>query len=176
MKAKMKHMTDYQENVEKLSAKGTEFHIFEVSMNKEEKYKLSRKLTSMISRCNNPKDKSYKWYGAKGIKVFEKWINDRNEFYKWAERNNYKIGMSIERYNNDKDYCPSNCCVIPFNEQPRNTSRNVFVDYNGETIIISDVAKKEGVCVESIRKRIKRGKYRVVDNPNRLRENPNTLS
>ena len=34
------------------------------------------------ARCHNPKDSSYKWYGAKGIEVCEHWRNDFLNFYK----------------------------------------------------------------------------------------------
>ena len=122
-------------------------------------------------RCTNPKDKCYRLYGKRGIKVCKEWLEDRETFLKWAENNNYREGLSIERFDNNKDYCPSNCCFIPFNQQSRNTSRNVFIEYKGEIMIISDVARCENVSVEAIRKRIKHGKYHVVDNPNRLRAN-----
>lgn len=145
-------------------------------MTKEERNTLLRKRGNMIRRCFDPKDKSFKWYGAKGVRVCEEWVNDKESFVKWAESNNYKIGDSIERFNNDKDYCPENCCLIPFNQQSRNTSRNVFIKYQDEILIISDVARLECVSVEAIRKRIKRGKYTVVDNPNRLRTNIQHLS
>lgn len=140
-------------------------------MTKEERNALLKKWRNMIRRCFDPKDKSFKWYGAKGVRVCEEWVNDKESFVKWAESNNYKIGDSIERFNNDKDYCPENCCLIPFNQQSRNTSRNVFIKYQDEILIIADVARLERVSPEAIRKRIKRGKYAVVDNPNRLRTN-----
>ena len=133
---------------------------------------LLHKLYGMISRCTNEKTKNYELYCGKGIKVCEEWVKDKESFIKWAEQNNYKKGLSIERYNNDKDYCPSNCCFIPFEMQSRNTSRNVFIEYKGQVLIVSDVARLEGVSPEAIRKRIKSGRYHTVDNPNRLKENP----
>lgn len=144
-------------------------------MTKEERNRLLAKLRHMHNRCYDKTNKNYKHYGAKGIEVCKEWREDKEAFIKWAESNGYKLGMSIERYNNDKDYCPSNCCFIPFNKQSRNTSRNVFIDYHGSSLIISDVARLEGVSVEAIRKRIKSGWYHTVDNPNRLRENLNTF-
>ena len=143
---------------------------------KEERNKLLAKLRHMYYRCYDKKNKNYKYYGGKGIGIYKEWLKDKETFIKWAENNGYKLGMSIERYNNDKDYCPSNCCFIPFNEQSRNTSRNVFIEYQGQPLIISDVARLEDVSAEAIRKRIKSGWYHTVDNPYRLRENPNTFS
>lgn len=134
--------------------------------------RLLGKLCNMKHRCFNPKDKSYKWYGANGIKVCDEWVNDKEKFIEWSLANGYKLGMTIERYDNTKDYCPENCCFIPMSDQPKNTNRNVYVDYHGETLFVSEVARREGVSGEAIRKRIKHGWYRVVDNPNRLRSNP----
>lgn len=144
-------------------------------MTKEERASLLNKLRSMKDRCYYPKNKNYPLYGAKGIGICDEWLNDKESFIKWAETQNYKLGLTIERHDNSMDYSPNNCCFVPMSMQPKNTSRNVFVDYHGETLIISDVARREGVSCEAIRKRIKRGKYRVVDNPNRLRVQPNTL-
>lgn len=144
-------------------------------MTKEMRKRLLDKLRHMIQRCSNPSDRSYKWYGAKGIQVCDEWKTNKESFLRWAEMNNYRLGDSIERFDNDKDYCPENCCLIPFNQQSRNTSRNVFIEYHGQVFVLSDVARFENVSVEAIRKRIKHGRYRVVDNPNRLRVNPNTL-
>lgn len=144
-------------------------------MTKETRISLLNKRSKMMGRCSNPNNKSYKWYGAKGIKVCDEWKNNKESFVRWAEMNNYKIGDSIERFDNSKDYCPENCCLIPFNQQSRNTSRNVFIEYQNQILIISDVARLENVSVEAVRKRIKRGRYHVVDNPNRLRVNPNTF-
>ena len=36
----------------------------------------------MKQRCNNPNDNSYQWYGAKGIKVCDEWLNDFEAFAK----------------------------------------------------------------------------------------------
>lgn len=141
-------------------------------MTDEERLLLIRKLEKMKKRCRDKKHKDYKWYGAKGIKVCEEWCKDKEKFIEWAEKIGYKKGLTIERYDTSKGYSPENCCFIPMSEQPLNTSRNVYVDYHGETLYISEVARRENVSPEAIRKRIKHGWYRVVDNPNRLRRNP----
>ena len=51
-------------------------------------------------------------------------------------------------------------------EQPLNTDRNVFVEVGGEIIMLSDLARRCNVTPEAIRKRIKLGWYKVLDNPN----------
>jgi len=58
---------------------------------------------SMFRRCHNPKDKDYKYYGGRGIKV--KFVSF-NEFFDYVV-NELKVnpkGLTIDRINNDKHY------------------------------------------------------------------------
>lgn len=64
---------------------------------------------NMLDRCNRQKNKDYKHYGGRGIKVCEEWQNDFQNFYDWAMANGYCDGLTIDRINNDGDYEPSNC-------------------------------------------------------------------
>ena len=63
----------------------------------------------MLQRCNNPKNKEYKNYGARGISVCEEWLDVRN-FVDWAESTYPNIeGVSLDRIDNDRGYSPENC-------------------------------------------------------------------
>lgn len=75
----------------------------------------------MKRRCfsvNNPK---YPRYGGRGITVCKEWL-DIIGFQKWALANGWKEGMSIDRIDNDKDYCPENCRWISISENSRKKS------------------------------------------------------
>ena len=79
---------------------------------------------SMKKRCENPKDKSYKWYGAKGISVCPEW-HDYLTFKKWAISNGYdenakQWDCTIDRINPYGDYEPSNCRWASMAEQAKN--------------------------------------------------------
>lgn len=71
--------------------------------------RLYRIWCNMKSRCYNKKFPKYKTYGNRGIKICEEWVKNYKEFKKWAFANGYEKELSIDRINNDGDYCPENC-------------------------------------------------------------------
>ena len=86
----------------------------------------------MLQRCNNPKYKDYKDYGARGITVCEEWLDVAN-FVAWAEKTypNTK-GVSLDRIDNDKGYSPDNCrwatqSVQALNQRIRENNTSGFV-------------------------------------------------
>lgn len=71
----------------------------------------------MVSRCTDPSNSDYKYYGGRGVKVCERWL-DVTAFYEdMGER---KKGWSIERIEVDGDYTPDNCFWIPMKYQAKN--------------------------------------------------------
>lgn len=75
---------------------------------------------AMIRRCENSKDVSYRWYGAKGIKVCEEWKNSFQKFYNWSICHGYKDDLTIDRIDNDSNYEPSNCRWVTLRQQAQN--------------------------------------------------------
>ena len=67
-------------------------------------------------RCYNPKQKSYKYYGAKGVTMCEEWLNDYRKFYDWMMANGYEKGMVVSRNEDKGNYEPSNCKVKTHSE------------------------------------------------------------
>ena len=72
---------------------------------------------TMLARCYNPNNISYKNYGGRGIRVYRKWWKFKN-FYK--DMGDKPKGLTLERINNDGDYRPSNCKWATQQEQNRN--------------------------------------------------------
>lgn len=81
---------------------------------------------AMISRCENPKVKGYRWYGAKGISVCAEWRNDFATFRAWALANGWAKGLTLERKNPRLGYCPENCEYITQSENSRRM-RDLYV-------------------------------------------------
>lgn len=63
----------------------------------------------MRERCFNIKHPSYHRYGGRGITICGAWLNSLNAFRKWALANGYAFGLTIDRKDNNGNYCPGNC-------------------------------------------------------------------
>ncbi len=117
--------------------------------------KLYKVWGSMKARCQNPNDKSYFLYGARGIKVFGTW-NRFEPFCAWAMANGYREGLTLERVDNNSGYSPSNCAWIPKSKQSSNTRRCKLITWRGETRILRDWARKLGLPYCVIQARLKK--------------------
>ena len=73
---------------------------------------------AMRSRCNNPNTRTYKWYGAKGVKICDAWQNFAN-FRAWATQNGFQPGLTLDRLNTDVGYCPENCEFVTQSDNAR---------------------------------------------------------
>lgn len=93
----------------------------------------------MHSRCYNKNQKAFKNYGARGIKICEKW-NDFHNFYNWCIENGWEEGLTIDRKDVDKDYCPDNCKFSTYKEQSDNRRVSLTLTAFGETKNASDWA------------------------------------
>lgn len=71
----------------------------------------------MLSRCGNPNVKSFKDYGARGIKVCARWKKFAGFL---ADMGNPPDGLTLERKNNDGNYDPKNCKWATWKEQAAN--------------------------------------------------------
>lgn len=112
--------------------------------------------SGMVQRCHNPNTRGYKWYGAKGITVCDEWRHFRT-FKAWALSEGFEPGLSIERIDNSKGYCPENCKWIPLSEQGKNKTDNHYITFNGETKTITDWGKHLNVDKSALSHRLRRG-------------------
>lgn len=109
---------------------------------------------SMRSRCSNKNLPFYKNYGGRGISVCDEWNNSFETFYSWAINNGYRDGSSIERIDNDGNYCPENCKWIDLGKQANNRRMNKRIEYKGETHNLSEWCKILGVSYSLVHNRM----------------------
>ena len=123
------------------------------------KTRLHRIWHSMYCRCYYPSTNQYKNYGGKGIKVCEEWkhIEGFVRFYTWAINNGYKEDLTLDRINNEKDYCPENCRWITIKEQSNHRTNNVFYTFQGETKTSKQWCEEYGISQTTLNDRLKRG-------------------
>lgn len=106
-----------------------------------------------IDRCENPNDKAYHLYGGRGIRVCNRY---REAFQNFWDDLGQKPSRkhSIDRIDNDLNYSCGKCDDCKNNgwemnlkwhtqlEQMRNTRMNVWYEYEGEKLIVTDWARK----------------------------------
>jgi len=111
---------------------------------------------SMKCRCYNPNDRAFHNYGARGIKISDKW-NTYEKFEEWALDKGYKKGLWLDRINNDLDYSPDNCRWATPKEQQNNKRTNHYITINNDTKTIQEWAEISGIKPMTITRRIELG-------------------
>lgn len=88
---------------------------------------------NMKTRCYNQNSKSYYLYGMRGIKVCDEWKNNYSLFQDWALKNGYEENLTLDRINNNGNYCPENCRWVDRIIQANNRKSNLYLTFNGVT-------------------------------------------
>lgn len=122
---------------------------------------LYRTYQSMIDRCNSVNHVFYHRYGGRGIKSLWKNYKDfRRDMYNSYIRHLKKYGRentTIDRIDNDGNYCKKNCKWATQQEQKNNTSRSVFLTFRNQTKTMGEWAKELSIHKSTLAYRIKRG-------------------
>lgn len=119
------------------------------------------------SRCYNKNDPKYKNYGLRGIKMCDAWLNDASQFLKdMGKAPSPK--HSIERIDVNGDYEPSNCIWATNHDQSRNKTTNVFVELNGEMVILKDYALALGIGYKALHKLYRKDGMTLKDATDKL--------
>jgi len=116
----------------------------------------------MKRRCNDPNNVGYKYYGARGIKVCDRWLNSFENFFTDMGKKPEKF--TLERKDFDGNYEPSNCIWVSKKEQQRNKRNNRLINYNGKIQCMSKWAEEIGVSLPALWWRLKHYPPRIAFN------------
>lgn len=106
----------------------------------------------MKQRCNVPTNIFYAEYGGRGIKVSEEWMDFEN-FYRDMGDCPYK-GATLERRDNNANYCKENVYWASRVEQANNKRNSVRFEFRGEQLSLRQIADKVGMNPKSLSSRI----------------------
>jgi len=110
---------------------------------------------TMKSRCLTVTHAQYKNYGGRGITVCNEWLSFEF-FFKDMEQRPSSL-HSLDRIENDKGYFKTNCRWALKEVQDNNKRTNVFIEFKGEKMTISQWAKKINLNVDTLWKRLNVG-------------------
>jgi hypothetical protein len=111
----------------------------------------------MKTRCYNPKDGAYAYYGGRGIRVCERWRKSFQLFLK-------DMGPApspkhtLDRIDSNKAYSPTNCRWATRREQATNTSQNVLIKSGNQILCLQDWSRKLRINITTLRWHLERGK------------------
>lgn len=111
----------------------------------------------MKARCYNPKKNYYPIYGGRGITMCDEWRYSFESFRDWALANGYNDSLTIDRIDNNGNYCPENCRWATISQQNNNKSTSHFLTFNGETKTLMQWAEATGFNFHALSSRLNRG-------------------
>ena len=107
-------------------------------------------------RCINPNNPCYSDYGGRGITICDRWKNSFENFL--ADMKLKPTPKhSIDRIDNDGDYCPENCRWSTDVEQNNNRRDNRFITIGCVTLTIAQWSKEMSFGKSVIQDRLKSG-------------------
>lgn len=109
----------------------------------------------MKKRCYETTSPSYKYYGAKGITVCERWMIFDNFYADMKE--GYVKGLKLDRLNNDMQYKKEHCRWVTAKESARNRSNNFILTIGNESKTLAEWGEIKKIKPDTINGRIRRG-------------------
>lgn len=112
-------------------------------------------------RCYNKACKDYKHYGGRDIKICDRWLESFDNFL--TDMGVRPKGMTLERVDNDGDYCPDNCIWATRAAQGQNTRQSRLITYKGGTHTVAEWERLLGFKRKTLRARINTLGYSIEE-------------
>lgn len=107
-------------------------------------------------RCYNRNSQYYKDYGDRGIIVCDKWLESFLNFYEDMGERPSKL-HSIERINNNGNYCSENCKWAIATEQANNKRNNRYITYQNRKMTVPQWSRELNVNPTSMYAKVYKG-------------------
>lgn len=110
---------------------------------------------NLKDRCNNPNYHQYARYGGRGITYDPKW--ETFEGFWEDMQDGYSDELSLDRIDNDGNYCKENCKWSTRKEQMNNKTDNHYITYDGRTQTMTQWARELGMKDHTLSNRLCKG-------------------
>lgn len=117
--------------------------------------------SAMKARCLDEDHRAFPYYGGKGIKICDRWLNGQDDLTGFdcfvTDMGRRPAGTSLDREDNEKHYCPENCQWSTLDKQGANKGNTVWITVSGETKSLADWGRHTGLGGAAIQARYRRG-------------------
>lgn len=110
----------------------------------------------MKQRCNDIKNKRYKNYGGRGIKVCKRWSNSFDLFLQDMGKKP-SLKHQIDRIDNNKGYSPDNCHWVLAKENQSNRTNTTSLLVNGIKMTHQQISEQFGINRSTVSRRVAMG-------------------
>jgi hypothetical protein len=108
---------------------------------------------SMKSRCYIESSNNYRHYGARGIRICDRWRDDFAAFLEDMGR--CPKGWTLDRKDPNGHYEPDNCRWATWDTQAANKRGTVRCEFNGATLTLTQLAKVTGLDYYALHREIR---------------------
>lgn len=109
----------------------------------------------MKKRCSSPQDSHYHLYGGRGIAVCDRWLDSFENFL--SDMGECPGKLSLDRIDNNGNYCPENCRWATNETQGNNKRTNRLLEFMGMILTMKQWAIRIGINYDALRARLDRG-------------------